>query len=140
MRVIWLPMPGLMNGRSFSMMATRSMRRWVSTLVMIFICLIDGGVMGELDKTKAIPPIDPIGLRHWWQPRPERIVLDDTHALMDQSAFENLLEYSFCNTPIPVYVGRMWKSRYGERWFLRWFSACDDPGYCAEHQREILIV
>ena len=49
---------------------------------------------------------DPMG-RHWRQPPRERILIDDTHALMDLATFEQLSEYS-CTIPTGVYPGKMW--------------------------------
>lgn len=94
----------------------------------------------------VIPPItDPLG-RSWRQPPLERILLDDSHAVMDTATFQALLEYS-TTLPTGVYPGKMWRAqgfdartrRWTGSWFLRWFGECDDPAKCSNNQREILL-
>ena len=85
-----------------------------------------------------IPRIsDPMG-KHWKQPPVERIVLDDTHAMVDQAGFTMLRDYS-CSMPSGVYEGKMWKAKVGETWYLRWYGACDTPGHVSNNQRELLV-
>lgn len=96
----------------------------------------------------VIPPItEPMG-RHWRQPDRRRITIDATHALLTQSDFELLGEYS-CSTPTGVYPGKMWKRdnnayrtpRRDPEWWLVWFglsSKGDD--WCSNNYRRILIV
>lgn len=77
-----------------------------------------------------IPPItDPMG-RHWQQPDPARIAFTKDCAIMSQSSFRQLAEYS---TTIPTgrYVGKMWKAerRVADgktEWLLCWFRDNDD--------------
>lgn len=97
-----------------------------------------------------IPPItDPMG-KSWRQPDPENFVIDDTHVIMSQRDFDQLAEYSTSN-PSGVYPGKCWKAERLEfegrgfrrtgQWFLRWFGESEiGPGYCSNHQREIIIV
>lgn len=93
----------------------------------------------------SIPPITaPLG-RNWDQPNPSDILIDDTHAVMEDADFRSLHEYSSTN-PSGVYHGKMWKARARRQpdgefvWFLRWFDICDeDPSLCRNEQREILI-
>jgi len=92
----------------------------------------------------------PLG-KHWDQPSSERIVLDDTHALMERSTFEELGEYS-SSIPTGVYEGKMWKRHDGifdQRfikqggspvWLLVWFGPSSDPNKCSINSREILIL
>lgn len=88
----------------------------------------------------AIPEITNELGKHWQQPRIDEILLDDTHALMGKSAFDNLLEYS-TSIPSGVYVGKMWKGRYKEGgWYLAWFSKCEDPKFVNNNYREILLL
>jgi hypothetical protein len=96
----------------------------------------------------TIPPItDPMG-KYWDQPNPANFLLDDKHVLMSGEDFKKLSEYS-CSMPSGVYPGKMWKhNNYAYRrgpngetqqWFLRWFGLCNDPKFCSNHAREILI-
>ena len=90
-----------------------------------------------------IPPItDPMGV-HWDQPDREKILVDDKVAVMDQKAFEELLDYSN-SQPTGCYPGKMWKAQYGKpkekRWFLCWFGYSEKgPQWCSNNYREILI-
>lgn len=99
----------------------------------------------------AIPPItDPLG-KYWKQPPADAIVLDDTHALMEQAAFDALLDYS-SSIPSGVYDGKMWKRRDGAydqafkaaggtpEWLLMWYGPSADPNKCAIHSRKIVIL
>lgn len=85
----------------------------------------------------------------WHQPPRDRILIDDTHALMDQATCDALADYSG-SFPSDVYPGKMWKRdgyayRPGPRperscWFLVWYATHSDPGKCAIVTRTILIV
>lgn len=67
-----------------------------------------------------IPPItDPMG-KHWKQPKVEDILIDDTTAMMTQTTFNQLAEYS-TSLPSGKYAGKMWKSRGTDGWYLRWY-------------------
>lgn len=90
--------------------------------------------------TNTIPPItDPLG-KHWRQPPTDRILIDDTHAVMSMNTFKALAEYS---TTIPngVYPGKMWKANpCADVWNLRWFGMDEQwPKSCTNNQRIILI-
>ena len=100
-----------------------------------------------------IPAItDPLG-RHWDQPDPGRILVDDTHALMAPATFQQLREYS-TTVPTGVYDGKMWRRQAlvrgpdgwsvrpqtPEQWFLCWYGPSVDPTKCAVYAREILLV
>lgn len=86
-----------------------------------------------------IPPMtDALG-KHWRQPDPARILLDDEHAVMDEQTFTALNEYS-TTLPSGVYPGKMWRANIGNSWMLRWFGECGDPTRCSNNQREILLV
>lgn len=99
-----------------------------------------------------IPPItDPLG-RHWDQPDMTAVEFDDTHALLTQAQFDGLPEYT-TTTPGGVYPGKCWKAqgliwpeRHGGfpkptgKWYLRWYGESTiGPGFCSNHQREIII-
>lgn len=89
-----------------------------------------------------IPPMtDPLG-KHWRQPDPARILLDDEYAVMDEATLSALSEYS-TTIPSGVYPGKMWRASIGNNganWVLRWFGECGDPTKCSNNQREILLV
>lgn len=88
---------------------------------------------------------DPMG-RHWRQPPPERIEIDDKHALMTEATFKDLLEYS-ATIPSGVYPGKMWRRHDGAfdmnskrppKWMLCWFGEVRD-GKCEIHFREVML-
>lgn len=89
---------------------------------------------------------DPLG-RHWRQPAIEQISLDDTHALMNESTFQQLSDYS-SSYPSGVYPGKMWRRHDGlfdrscpadrRRWLLCWYGE-DIGGKCFIHIREVLL-
>lgn len=75
----------------------------------------------------------------WNQPRKENILIDDTHAIMDKKSLDELNEYS-CSQPSGVYDGKMWKSKHGNEWFLKWFCPSSrGKDFCSTEIREILI-
>ena len=91
---------------------------------------------------------DPLG-KYWKQPDPERIMVDDTHAMMNKETFWALSNYS-TTRPTGVYPGKMWRAhvpinpRQGWdgpcKWVLRWFGIV--PGndtVCSNNQRDILL-
>ena len=86
---------------------------------------------------------NPMG-KHWTQPDPLKIQIDDTHALMDLKSFHQLLEYSH-TTPTGVYAGKMWKRRVrgkvGDEWLLCWFeNSRIEKDFCLLKSRRILVV
>jgi hypothetical protein len=107
-----------------------------------------------LDRAEALEPIptitDPMG-EHWKQPERREILIDDTHALMSQSAFNRLSEYS-ATFPTGVYEGKMWKrhdgafdtyflSRGGKpEWMLVWYGKSDEPDCVSNNYRLILLI
>lgn len=101
------------------------------------------------DKNIIPPMAHELG-RHWIQPARESILIDDTHAVMDSTAFKNLPEYS-ASTPSGVYPGKMWKRHDGlfdrtckpedRRWLLCWFGEVEGRlDICSNNYREILEV
>ncbi|MDX4946491.1 hypothetical protein [Providencia manganoxydans] len=90
------------------------------------------------DKLPAIT--NPLG-KHWKQPNPANINIDDTHAMMSSSDYELLADYSG-SVPSGVYVGKMWKAvAPSGKAFLRWFGIVPErDDVCSNNQREILIV
>lgn len=89
--------------------------------------------------TTAIPRItDPLG-RYWDQPPLEEIELDETHALMTPYTFRALADYSN-SRPTGAYPGKMWRTRLGDRWFLRWYAVDpSDSDFLLVHYREIIL-
>lgn len=82
---------------------------------------------------------DPMG-KFWDQPPRSSILLDDTHAVMDEVAFGKLATYS-STIPSGVYPGKMWKAKSGDVWFLRWFGEVPGrPDLCSRNERTILLV
>lgn len=75
-----------------------------------------------------IPPItDPMG-RYWQQPRRDRLLIDDTHAVCSLEDFSVLMEYS-STIPSGKYSGKMWKARRDlglasgrDGWLLCWYA------------------
>lgn len=74
----------------------------------------------------------------WDQPNHEDILTDETHAVMSEKDFNALLDYS-SSTPSGVYVGKMWKSKVRDSWYLRWYGPHELPDMCSNNHREILI-
>ena len=100
-------------------------------------------------SNNVIPPMtDPLG-RHWRQPDPAEMLIDDTHVVMPPETFKGLAEYSG-TMPTGVYPGKMWKRHNGlfdrnckpedREWLLVWYGECDDPKFCSNNWRKILIV
>lgn len=86
----------------------------------------------------CIPEItDPLG-RSWRQPPLDQIAVDDTHALMSETTFKQLAEYS-TSMPTGVYVGKMWSAVIGGTPYLRWYGRCEKPGHCSNNQREVIF-
>lgn len=89
---------------------------------------------------QIIPPItDPIGKMCWNQPHRRFIEMDDKSALMSEQTFRGLKDYTG-SKPTGDYEGKMWKAKYGDRWFLFWYANCENPNYTNVHSREILIL
>ena len=99
-------------------------------------------------SNNEIPPItDPLG-RAWSQPSTSNILIDDTHAVISQTDFDKLLEYS-ASVPSGTYAGKMWKRLDGSfskpkeecTWMLCWYGHSEKgPDYCSINFREALIV
>jgi len=99
--------------------------------------------------TNVIPPMtDSLG-RYWKQPPRERILVDDTHALMAERDFLALLEYS-STKPGVVYPGKMWRRHDGIydkncprdrcRWLLCWYGEVPgNPKVCSVNFRDVLL-
>ena len=76
--------------------------------------------------------------KYWNQPAREAVLVDDTHAVMDTAAFDQLAEYS-TTLPSGVYPGKMWRAESHGRWVLRWYGVVDgNPDVCSNNQVEIL--
>ena len=92
-------------------------------------------------KNNVIPPItNPLG-QHWDQPKADDVLVDDTHAVMTEHSLSLLSEYSH-SMPSGVYHGKMWKCANHKEpgcWWLVWYGFDEDPGFCSNNYREILI-
>ncbi len=97
-----------------------------------------------------IPPMtDPLG-KYWKQPAADRILIDESHALMDRPTFDAFEDYS-TSMPSGVYVGKMWIRYDGAydakflagggkpEWLLMWYGPSADPTACTINKRTILI-
>lgn len=91
------------------------------------------------EHSNIIPPItDPLG-RAWDQPSLDRMFITDKYATMGKLAFEELLDYSN-SQPTGCYPGKCWKLMDGKgKWFLAWFGIHEDPKFCTNNYREIII-
>lgn len=92
-----------------------------------------------------VPPIThPYG-QHWEQPARDRILMDETHALMDAETFTKLSEYS-TSYPSGVYDGKMWRRNegmwlIGGKQYLCWYGpSAENPDCCEIFFREIIVV
>jgi hypothetical protein len=96
----------------------------------------------------TIPPItDPLG-KYWNQPKSDLILIDDTHAVMSESTFKQLAEYS-SSIPSGAYPGKMWKRYNGAHdekcppenryWMLFWYGEHADPKLVSINHRIILV-
>jgi len=81
---------------------------------------------------------NPLG-KHWKQPCPDNIEIDETHALMSKLDFDKLADYS-SSRPSGVYIGKMWKSIDNKGvWWLMWFDESElGDAYCYTCSREII--
>ncbi len=100
-----------------------------------------------------IPPMtDPLSV-HWDQPPRERVLVDDTHAIVSAADFKELAEYS-ASMPTGAYEGKMWKAhrreakqdahgewyRTGREWWdLVWYGPSEKPGYVSNNYRTLLV-
>lgn len=83
----------------------------------------------------------------WNQPSRHKITIDDTHAIMDRSTFDKLMNYSH-SVPSAAYEGKMWKGEYYDqtsnkptgRWYLRWYGLSDKPNMLSNQMRDIIII
>lgn len=78
--------------------------------------------------------------KYWDQPSRDRIIVDNTHAVMSPDTFDALADYS-CSNPSGVYDGKMWKRGLKSgKWYLVWYGPCDNPNLCKIETREILVI
>ncbi len=81
--------------------------------------------------------VHPLG-KHWQQPALHNILIDDVHALMSEYSLGELHEYSM-SIPSGVYEGKMWKAKFGDTWYLKWFGTENDREFLPIYSREILL-
>jgi hypothetical protein len=90
--------------------------------------------------------------RSWDQPTREAITIDEKYALMTDSTFRMLAEYSG-TSPTGVYPGKMWRRHDGAydrrflasggqpKWLLCWYDVSPrGADWCSTKFREIIIV
>lgn len=79
----------------------------------------------------------------WRQPDMSNVLIDDTHAVMDEDTFDGLPEYS-SSQPTGVYEGKCWKacnySNVDKKWWLCWFDESPKPDCCSTNSREIILI
>ena len=76
--------------------------------------------------------------KHWDQPNRDNILIDNTKALMSGRSLGELHLYS-TSIPTGVYEGKMWKSKFQNKWYLRWFEVEDEEKMLPILSREIII-
>ncbi|GAB4059149.1 hypothetical protein GCM10028811_12470 [Uliginosibacterium sediminicola] len=86
----------------------------------------------------AIPPMTDERGRHWRQPSCDRVLIDDTHAVVSKADFDMLSNYSTSN-PSGVYPGKMWRAEWAGKHYLRWFGD-GGPTKCTNNQRLLIVV
>jgi len=97
------------------------------------------------NKLYIIPQItDPLG-KYWNQPNQKDILVDEKYAVMNQSDFDKLANYSH-SQPSGAYIGKMWKMNINseitkkDRWYLCWFDKDSDPTFVSNNYREIILL
>ncbi len=81
---------------------------------------------------------DKLGMS-WDQPSRNDIAVDDECALMDESAYKALHEYSR-SIPTGAYEGKMWKRIEAAGPLLMWYGISEKPGMVSISSRPIIIV
>lgn len=92
--------------------------------------------------------------RYWAQPSCDRILVDDTHAVMDRQTWAELCEY---NTSLPTgaYEGKMWKRLElpeepeeeaavilgsDPTRLICWYGPSEEVGYVSVNYRRVLLI
>jgi len=95
--------------------------------------------MARSEKSHLIPPMTHPLSQYWEQPNRFDIEVDETHALMGQTTFNLLHDYSN-SQPTGAYEGKMWRAFYRlDGWCLLWFGPSDKPDMVSVNARKILI-
>lgn len=91
------------------------------------------------EEKTVIPDIDdPLG-KYWKQPETKEIILNGGLAIMNRAAFEKLHDYSN-SRPSALYIGKMWKERFGADWILRWCSTSYKGAEYIEINLRLIVV
>ena len=78
--------------------------------------------------------------RYWDAPNISEIEVDEESALMSESAFRKLKNYS-SSIPSGVYEGKMWKCETKDGWYLRWYQNIpNNDKDCAILSRKIILI
>lgn len=123
----------------------------MSTLVTAFEKAMQRTPMIEFDPHRIPPITDPMG-RYWRQPDLSKVLIDDTHAIIDKTTFEQLAEYSG-TVPTGCYPGKAWRRHNGiydhewqakggkPYWQLCWYGYSRDgnPKFCSNNFRTVLF-
>lgn len=80
--------------------------------------------------------IDEIALSH--NPTGE-IVTDETHALMNQETFDQLVNYSG-SFPTGTTLGKLWKRRSKDGWRLCEYVKSSEPGWVDVKMYTIIVI
>lgn len=95
------------------------------------------------EELETIPRMTHPLSKYWDQPGRSNIMFVGDKAVMNQTAFRKLKNYS-ASVPTGAYEGKMWKR--GEpyvkptRWFLCWYGKHADPDKVSINYREIEIL
>ena len=89
--------------------------------------------------TKNIIPmiIHPLG-KVWRQPDHKNFLIDDNHVVMSQDDCDKLATYN-TSKPSGVYAGKMWKRETNKGLILCWYGYHQNPNFCSNNERWILI-
>lgn len=88
---------------------------------------------------ETIPPITEKLGKYWEQPDSNKMLIDESCAIMGMESFHKLAIYS-CSLPTAAYEGKMWKCKYGPEWLLCWYGLSEKPGMVSINMRPIVIV
>lgn len=88
---------------------------------------------------EIIPQItNPLG-KYWNQADQRRIYIDRENAYMEESEFNKLCNYSH-SQPSGVYIGKCWKGKDINGWYLAWYGPHPNPDFVSNNYRTIHIL
>lgn len=105
--------------------------------------LLNGlNLMEECSMKNIIPELKlPAGVC-WNQPELSEVLIDDELAVMAYGTFYKLAEYDNLTYNVPTLrkAGVMWKVKYKDGYYLKWYSDSRDERGLDINSRKILIV